>query len=47
MSMIRGAFADDQLGLMNHLGIREFFLWVTALAAASLLSLWSAPQTPL
>jgi hypothetical protein len=22
-----GAFADDQLGLMNHLGIREFFFY--------------------
>ena len=28
------AFADDQLGLMDHLGIREFFSWATASVAA-------------
>ena len=29
------AFADDQLGLMDHLGIREFFYMRTASAAPS------------
>ena len=29
-----GCFADDQLGLMDHLGIRSSFLWATASAAA-------------
>ena len=30
-----GAFADDQLGLMDHLGIQSFSSWATASAARS------------
>ena len=30
-----GAFADDQLGLMDHLGIRQFFFLAIASAARS------------
>jgi hypothetical protein len=30
-----GAFADDQLGLMDHLSIRQFFFMATASAARS------------
>ena len=30
-----GAFADDQLGLMDHLGIRQFFSSAIASAARS------------
>ena len=29
------AFADDQLGLMDHLGIERFLSWATASAVAS------------
>ena len=38
-----GAFADDQLGLMDHLGIRTFFLWATASGARLPSSSWSGP----
>jgi pimeloyl-ACP methyl ester carboxylesterase len=30
-----GAFADDQLGLMDHLGIRQFFFFGNCIGARS------------